>query len=56
MNPGLKYGVAYGEDDVDFAKETSGVFLREYFENLDRETDTQLNTFIKDIINGDWSV
>tara|TARA_R110002167_G_scaffold327385_4_gene533685 strand:- start:459 stop:1502 length:1044 start_codon:yes stop_codon:yes gene_type:complete len=56
LNPGLKYGVAYGEDDVDFAKETSGVFLREYFENLDRETDTQLNTFIKDIINGDWSV
>jgi hypothetical protein len=56
MCPGLRNGVAYGEDDLERALSTSGDYLRKYLQNLEDETDGQLDNIIKEVLYGDWSI
>lgn len=44
-NPAFKYGVAYGEDDIQYALDTMDK-VRPYLEKLEKETEDQLIKFI----------
>ena len=44
-NPAFKYGVAYGEDDIQYALDTMDK-VRPYLEQLEKETEDQLIKFI----------
>lgn len=44
-NPAMKYGIAYGEDDIDYALSTIDK-VRPYLQELEQESKQQLITFI----------
>ena len=45
-NPALRYGVAYGEEDISYALETQSK-VRPYLKSLENEMIPQLKEFIK---------
>jgi hypothetical protein len=45
-NPALRYGVAYGEEDIDYALKTIDK-VRPYLETLEKEMIPQLKQFIE---------